>query len=60
MLPHPDGGKWTPLAEQPAKLHLWTPRAASAVLVLRLEAGSADNAGWQVRLNGGASASTSN
>ncbi len=22
---HPDGGLWTPLSEQPAKLHLWTP-----------------------------------
>jgi hypothetical protein len=42
----------TLLTEQPARLHLWTPRAARAVLVLHLEAGTTNSTAWQVHLKG--------
>jgi hypothetical protein len=50
ILPHPDGGKWAALSEQPANLHLWTPRATQAVLVLRFDPSSTCNGPWRVHL----------
>jgi hypothetical protein len=50
--PHPAGGVWLPLSDEPATLRLWAPRRGKGRLVLRFAPADDNPAGWNVRLRG--------